>query len=346
MENKSHAMTAGAFVLALVALVVALGLWLTRDTATHRTFELSSRDPVTGLQEQARVRFRGVSVGKVVAIGFDPAAPGNVLIRISTNDDAPITKSTFATLGFQGVTGLAFVQLDDTGESKVPLASSEAAPARIPMRPSLLSKLADQGTGILIQLEETSRRVNQLLAPENQKNLFAAVEGIGVTAKDVSQSAKTFGEAASSLQKFSSNADRVLDFQFGPQKMNLPKLVEEMSATLKTLQGTSERIGATADEAKAAASSFSQAAKTLSQPGGAFDKLGQGADSLTQLGQNVTTNTLPRLNRTTDDTARAVRQVGKSAAALNDNPQALLYGNGAVAPGPGEAGFTAPAIKP
>ena len=346
MENKSHAMAAGAFVLALVGLVVALGIWLTRDSTAHRLFELSSRDAVTGLQEQASVRFRGVSVGKVVSIGFDPVVQGNVLIRISTVDGAPITQSTFATLGFQGVTGLAFVQLDDSGESKVPLVSSDAAPARIPMRASLFSKLADQGTGLLVQLEETSRRVNQLLAPENQKNLFAAVEGIGATAKDVSQSAKTFGQAAGSLQQFTSNAGRVLDFQFGPEKMNLPKLVDDMTATLKTLQGTSDRIGATADEAKAAASHFSEAAKTLSQPGGALDKLGQGADSLTQLGQGAASQTLPRLNRTADETARALRQVGRSAAALNDNPQALLYGNGPVAPGPGEAGFAAPVVKP
>ncbi len=346
MENKSHAMAAGAFVLALTALVVALAVWLTRDTAAHQTFELSSRDAVTGLQEQAGVRFRGVTVGKVVSIGFDPLIRGNVLIRISTDEGAPITKSTFATLGFQGVTGLAFVQLDDTGESKEPLPSSDATPARIPMRASLFSKLADQGTAILIQLEETSRRVNQLLAPENQKDLFAAINGIGVTAKDVSQSAKTFGQAAGSLQQFSSNADRVLDFQFGPQKMNLPKLVEDLTATLKTLQGTTDRIGAAADEARAAAGDFRQAAKVVSQPGGALDKLGQGADSLNQLGQSVTTNTLPRLNRTTDETTRALRQVGRSAASLNDNPQALLYGNGPVAPGPGEAGFTAPGTKP
>jgi phospholipid/cholesterol/gamma-HCH transport system substrate-binding protein len=343
MENKSHALTAGFFVLALAALTVALALWLTRDTAVHMSYELSSREAVTGLQTQAGVRFRGVQVGKVVSIGFDPSVRGNVLIRISTIEGVPITKSTFATLGFQGVTGLAFVQLDDTGESSQALVSTEDAPARIPMRPGLLSKLTDQGASILVQLEENSRRVNQLLDANHQKILFAAIEDIGKTAKDVSQSAKGFGQAASSLQQFSANADRVLDFQFGPEKMNLPKLVDDMTAMLKSLQGTSERVGVTADEAKAAATDFRQAAQTLSQPGGALDKLGQGVDTLNQLGQSLSANTLPRLNRTSDETARAVRQVGKSAAALNDNPQALLYGNGAVAPGPGEAGFAAPA---
>lgn len=346
MENKSHAMAAGAFVLLLAALVVALAIWLTRDTARHMTFELSSRESVTGLQTQAGVRFRGVNVGKVESIGFDPLVRGNVLIRIATNADAPITKSTFATLGFQGVTGLAFVQLDDTGASKEPLLSSEDVPSRIPMRPSLLAKISDQGETILAQLEETSRRINLLLTPENQKTLFVAIEDIGKTARDVSESVKGFGQAATSLQQFSVNANRILDFQFGPQKMNLPKLVDDLTVTLKNLQGTSERIGATADEAKGAASDFRVAAKTLSQPGGAIDKLGQSADSLGLLGQSLSAQTLPRLNRTSDDAARALRQVGKSASALNENPQALIFGNGTLQPGPGESGFNAPGARP
>ena len=346
MENKSHALAAGAFVLALTALVVALALWLTRDTLTHNTFVLSSSESVTGLQPQASVRFRGVNVGKVMSIGFDPLKRGNVLIRISTVEDAPITRSTYATLGFQGVTGLAFIQLDDSGESKDLLTSSDAAPVRIPMRASLFSKLSDQGTSLLIQVEETSRRLNQLLASENQKTLFAAVQDIGQTAKDMSQTAKGFGQAANSLQQFTANANRVMDFQFGPEKMNLPKLVDEMSATMKSLQGTSERVGATADEARATAQEFRQTAQTLTKPGGALDKLGEGAQALNQLGQNVIANTLPRVNRTADDTAKALRQVGRSASVLNDNPQALLYGNGAVPPGPGEPGFSAPVSKP
>jgi phospholipid/cholesterol/gamma-HCH transport system substrate-binding protein len=346
MENKSHAMAAGAFVLLLAALTVALALWLTRDSAAHMTYELSSREAVTGLQMQAGVRFRGVTVGRVESIGFDPATRGNVLIRIATDASAPITRSTFATLGFQGVTGLAFIQLDDSGESKEALVSNADAPARIPMRPGLLSKLSDQGATIMVQLEETSRRVNQLLDAEHQKTLFAAIDELGKTARDVSQAAKGFGQAAGALQQFSSNANRIMDFQFGPEKMNLPKLVDDMTVTMKTLQGATDRIGATADEAKGAAAEFRQAAKVLSQPGGAIDKLGQGADALTQLGQSFTTTTLPRLNRTSDDAARALRQVGKSAATLNDNPQALIFGNGSNLPGPGEAGFAQPAAKP
>src|SRR3954467_3071 len=116
MENKAHAMAAGLFVTALTILVLVLAAWLTRDTGVRDTYEISTRETVTGLQEQAPVRFRGVDVGKVSAIGFDPKSVGSVLITLQIDREAPVTKSTYATLSYQGVTGLAFIQLDDDGK--------------------------------------------------------------------------------------------------------------------------------------------------------------------------------------------------------------------------------------
>ena len=332
MENRSHALAAGAFVLAVMALLVALAFWLTRDNAVRRTYEISSRDAVTGLQVQAGVRFRGVTVGRVTDIGFDPATTGNVLVRISVDDNAPITRSTYATLGFQGVTGLAFVQLDDSGESREALPSGAAKPERIPIRPSLLSRLSDQGVVLLNQLEETSKRVNLLLAPENQKSLMGAIDGMS--------------QAASSVQKLAANADKVLDAQLGPQKVNIPKLAEETTATLKSMQGASDRVGTSPDEARDSAAAFKRVTERMSAPGGTLDQVTQGIESLTATGQTLNAGTLPRLNRTVDEAARAVRQVGKTVSAVNDNPQSLIYGNGPVLPGPGEPGFTTPGGKP
>jgi phospholipid/cholesterol/gamma-HCH transport system substrate-binding protein len=332
MENKSHAFAAGAFVLLVSALLVALAIWLTRDSGEQTVYELSSREAVTGLQPQAGVRFKGVKVGKVVSIGFDPTLQGNVLIRIATDMDAPITRSTFATLGFQGVTGLAFVQLDDTGDSKdllVATGPNGSAPPRIPMRPSLLSKLSDQGTTILMQLEETSRRVNQLLDPVNQKTLMGAIDHMG--------------QAANGIQKFAYNADKLLDAQFGPQQVNIPKLVQEVGATLQVMKATSVSVGTSADEAKASAAEFRAVSQSLNKPGGLLEKLGESADALTGLEQALSSGTLPRVNRTSEDAARTARQLGRAVNAVSDNPQALIFGNGAALPGPGEAGFAAPA---
>jgi len=74
MENKAHALAAGLFVVALTALLLLVGAWLTRDSGERHPYEISTREAVTGLQEQAPVRYRGVDVGKVTRVGFDPRA--------------------------------------------------------------------------------------------------------------------------------------------------------------------------------------------------------------------------------------------------------------------------------
>lgn len=310
MENKAHALAAGAFVLLASALLVALAVWLTRDTGQRLPYEVSTREAVTGLQPQATVRFRGINVGKVSVIGFDRTIPGNVLVRLEVDLGTPITRSTFASLGFMGVTGIAFVQLDDSGESTETLATSGEQPARIPMRPGLVSQLSDHSTRILKELEETSRRVNQLLSDENQKKL--------VTSLDALQ------QAAASV----------------------PPVMKEAGVTFRTFREASASVVSGAAEVRKTAAEISLLSLRVQQPGGVLDQLALGAGVLAASGQALRADTLPRINRTVDETGRAVRQMGTAASRLNDNPQAWLFGSPPGAPGPGEPGFAPAGGKP
>lgn len=287
----------------VAAMLVALAVWLTRDAGVRRPYEVSTRDTVTGLQPQASVRFRGINVGKVASIGFDQKIPGNVLVRIEVDQGTPMTRSTFASLGFMGVTGIAFVQLDDTGESTEPLPTRGEQPARIPMRPGLVGQLSEQGTRLLKELEETSRRVNQLLAPENQKTLMTSLGALQ--------------QAAASV----------------------PPVMKEAGATFQSFREASASVAGSAAE-------VSRLSQRVQQPGGMLDQLAQGAGALAASGQALQGDTLPRINRMVDDTGRAIRQMGRAASRLNDNPEALLFGSPSGAPGPGEPGFSATGDKP
>lgn len=335
MENKAHAFAAGLFVLLVTALLVALAAWLTRDTGVHREFAISSQEAVNGLQPQAAVRYRGVAVGKVTSISLDPQKSGNVLVRIAVDDAAPITRSTFATLGLQGVTGLAFIQLDDSGESSVALTSDNGEPARIPMRSNLLSKLSDQGVALLAQLDQTSQRVNLLLSPENQKQLMATVSGIGETAA----SARRLSER---VQQLAGTVDSVVRAQLGPDRVSIPQFVQEATATVQSLQKTAGGVDQTADEFRKTAAELTRLAERLTAQGGLVDRLAEGASAMSAAGQSFNAGTLPRLNRTSEEAARTARQVSRVVSAVSDNPQALIFGNGPPAPGPGEPGFAAP----
>lgn len=328
MENKSHALAAGTFVLVVAALLIAMAAWLTRDHTEQRIFEISSKDGVTGLQPQAGVRYKGVTVGRVVAISLDPAVRGNVLVRIAVNDSAPITATTFASLGFQGVTGLAFIQLDDSGESNVALQTSSDAIGRIPLRQGLMSRLSEQGGKLLGQLEKASAQMNQLLDADNQKNLMAAVTNLG--------------QAAAGITQVTRRADAMLSGTGPEGSVNLPRVAEQATTTLKSIAQTSDQLKASAEAVRQSAAEFRTMSTRMNEPGGTLDRIARSTDSLVNTSQSINSNTVPRLNRTAEEASRAARQVNRLVEGLNDNPQMLLTGKGAAAPGPGEAGFVAP----
>ena len=326
MENKAHAMAAGIFVAALTVLLVVLAAWLARDTGERAIYEISTREVVTGLQAQAPVHYRGVDVGKVAAIGFDPQTTGNVLVRLEIDQEAPVTADTFATLGFQGVTGLAFVQLDDTGKSAPRLAPEDGAPPpRIPLQPGLLSKLTTKGEVILDQVEQVTLRMNELLGEPNQKRVGMMLENLG--------------EAAAGVSQASGNLTRVLNAQLGPEQVSIPAFIKNLDAAATSLRGTS-------DSANAALVEVGRTVRRLNDRDGPIERLAEGASALSHAADSFNAATLPRINRATEDTSRAVRQLSRTVNNINDNPQSLIFGSGAVQPGPGEAGFRAPGAAP
>ena len=311
MENKAHALAAGIFVVVVTLMLVGLAAWLTRDTGERDPFEISTRESVTGLQAQAPVRYRGVDVGKVASIGFDTKAQGNVLMRLEVDQDAPVTSDTFATLSFQGVTGLAFIQLDDTGKQAPRLKPVDGHPPRIPLKPGLLSKLAAKGEAIIDRVDEMTGRMNKLLSDDNQKRFTAALDNLGTAAADTGRLA----------QKIDATVTARVD------------------PALASVRQTSDQIGKTAAE-------FDQTARRLNAKDGPMDRLAEGTQALGHAAESFNTATLPRVNRVTEETSRAVRQLGRTAGTISDNPQALIFGAGSVAPGPGEPGFTPPGGRP
>jgi phospholipid/cholesterol/gamma-HCH transport system substrate-binding protein len=321
MENKSHALAAGIFVLVASALLAALAVWLTRDQGEYHLYEISTSEIVSGLQPQAPVRYRGVDVGKVAAIGFDPQKRGNVLVRLQVDEAAPMTQATFAQLNFQGVTGLAFVQLDDGGKAAPPLAHNDDQPPRIPLKPSLFGKLAERGEVIIDQVEKVTVQLNKLLADDNQKRIAIALEGAA--------------QATQNVATLSARMQVLLDAQLGPERVNVPALVKEATATMKSLQASSDKAGQAVDE-------VARTARRLNEKDGPIDRLAEGTQALSAAADAFNAATLPRINQATEETSRAVRRLSRAANAINDNPQSLIFGNGAANPGPGEPGFVAP----
>jgi phospholipid/cholesterol/gamma-HCH transport system substrate-binding protein len=246
MENRAHALAAGLFVIFLSAAVAAVAMWFSGGTAARDKYLLVSEFPITGLNPQAVVRYRGVSVGKVENIRLDPKDSHAILIRIAVDRDLPLTKNTYAQLGYQGLTGLAFVQLNDDGKQAERLQTDPDNPAQIPFRPSALDSIAESGQRLLSNANGLAERLNLLLGDQNQvrfSHILENTDGLTVSLR----------RAASELK---------------PGLKSLPGLAADASSVLKR---TDQLV-----------IDLNQITAKINQQGGAVDSLSHTAGELTE----------------------------------------------------------------
>ena len=315
MENKSHAFWAGAFTLGLLAVVVLVIAWFNHDRAVRIPYDLIARTSVTGLNPDSIVRYRGIPVGKVREIQFDPKHPGIIIVRIAVNPDTPMTHSTYATLGYQGVTGLGFVQLDDSGTDPTPLASSEVKVAQLTLRPGLLDDLQKRGEAMVKQMEQVTVSLNRLVGEETRQQLLHTAQSFQHAADNVALLAKNANPAVTRLPETIAKLDRTLD--------SVHTLAFNLNSPDGALMKNLNKVGDTATRTGAAVAQLS--------------------DSMQGITASLNYETLPRVASLSDDIRAATQSFNRAADTLSNNPRGLLFGQPAPAPGPGEAGFNWPA---
>jgi len=282
MENKSHAFMAGLFAIGLGCAIVAMLFWFNRDQAERIPYNVISTTNVTGLTVDAAVRYRGLDVGRVDSIAFDPAHPGQILIRILVNRGTPVTHSTFATLSFQGVTGIAFVQLDDTGADTSPLVTSPKQIADLPLRPGLLEQLQQRGDALLKELQIVADHVDAMTDAQTRAQLLATAASIQHAADATAPALKQLPSTLVKLGQAADSATRLLnEYQRpdGPLATNLNRAgtaatdLDRMVQliTTRVTDDTLPRLNALSDDLRATTRSFDRAADVLStNPRGAL----------------------------------------------------------------------------
>ena len=325
MENKSHALIAGIFTVILAIAVLLTASWLNRDTSVRTPYVLTTSGSIAGLNVQAAVKYRGMEVGKVEAIEFDENKPGQILVKVGIQPDTPVTNATFAELGLQGLTGLAFIQLDADEKIKdvKKLTSTASAPLRIAIRASMFDRISVSGEDMIVKASAAMTQVNKLLDDDKQKiltqtliNLQDAAKKIGQLTDEVQPAAKGIAVLAADGQKTLGNADKMM--------ADVGKLAGDLNKKLDQV----DRITRSAE-----------------QLGASAERIGTSAERLSQTAATVETQTLPRVNALADDAARGIRSADRMVEKIGDEPASVLFGAPPPQPGPGEPGFSAAQAK-
>jgi len=303
MGRNNRALVTGLFLISLVTAATAIVFWIGNFERERNIYVVSTRESVSGLNPESTVFYRGIAVGKVLKVQFDPTDSGVILVPIEVDKTIVLTRAVYATLRYKGVTGLTQIELEESGNIAEALPPGEDPMNRIPLAPSLTDKLMNTGEDLLKKAEHLMGRLSALLSEENEKNIGAILGNLKTLTDKLHTLQAGVDKALAGIPKLSSDADQTL---------------KHIDALTQDLQGLSKEV-----------QSLSKKANSL-------------ADSGKTVGDVVTETTLPQINQLLSELQATTSQVKRVAEMLENEPQSLLLGPDQSAPGPGEPGYEEP----
>ena len=305
MENKSHALVAGIFVLVLGMAAAAAIWWFAQSGQRNNRYLIETLGSVTGLNAQAQVRYRGIRAGKVEAIAPDPTNPKVIQVLISLDQRYKLTKGSTAQLAYQGLTGAAFVLIDDDGRSSDALVAMDDLPPRIQMKTGSMESLFERAGQLLTQLSVFSAQANRLLDDKSTNDIKQSLENV----KLASESLRELPKMVVALREMVS-----------PENIGL------LNRTLVHLEKTTGEAAPMTAEVREMVRSVTALSKKL--------------DGLTAtVGGELANETLPQAKDVLREAKTTVRQLSRILQRLEGNPQMLILGQEPATPGPGEKGY-------
>jgi phospholipid/cholesterol/gamma-HCH transport system substrate-binding protein len=269
METKANTALIGAFTLFVLALGFVFVYWLARGTEqnAHAPLTVIFQDPVTGLSVGSQVVFNGIKVGDVKTLTLDPKDPKIVIAGLEVQPLPSIKADTQVTLGFQGLTGVGYVEMAGGSPVLPPIWEEQENPTIIATRSSMQDLLAGART-ILARADETLQSLETTVS-ENSDDIALAIldvrkftsalaansEGVENFMANVSTAAEQMTAAAGRLDGIVTKSEALLSAvdpeQLSETLANIRATTGQLAAQGERLDSIMERADAVAADAQA-----------------------------------------------------------------------------------------------
>jgi phospholipid/cholesterol/gamma-HCH transport system substrate-binding protein len=307
MAKRLNNALVGLFVIVLGLVWMGITLWLSLgDYTTHyTTYRVYLDESVSGLYQDAPVKYRGVDVGKVIGIELNPAVPDQVQLTLDVVSTTPIREDTLAELAVQGLTGVAFVDLKGGSLESPVLAAKEGQEYPvIRSAPSFFERLDMSGTELMGNLNVLINNLARLLDAEGRQ----------------------------SLRQIIANIDAVTS-TLAARKTELGMMVEDGARLMKNSAEASGHIEPLLAQLQETAQSFESMADKVASAG---ESLNRYVDSSGSGVQQFSRQTLPELGTLIGELRILADSLKGVSEKLEEDPRALIYGRELEVPGPGE----------
>ncbi|MFD2238561.1 MCE family protein [Aureimonas populi] len=252
MENRANYVLVGVFTLVVLAMSFGFVYWSANvsDSNTRVPLIVRIEGSVSGLSQGSQVLFNGLNVGTVTNLRIDPNDPRTVIATTQVDRNAPITTSTQASIGFQGLTGIGFIGLAGGNVNDRNIIQSALEQGATPVIRANPSDVTD----ILATARDISDRANNILG-EFERLVHEVGPAVTTTAENI---ARTSGNVDVFTASLAANADQIEGFVASLGRLSesannvaleLPGLIEEASTFISALD--SESINASLENVAA-----------------------------------------------------------------------------------------------
>ncbi len=305
METRASYIMVGGFVLVFLSGLIAFAIWIAKVDldAEYTDYDIFFDSTVAGLYKRSVVYYSGIPVGDVRDITLAPDNPQKVRVYVRLNAEVPVTEGAVARLEFQGLTGVAYIELSGGpvgGKKLVPAKGKERAV--IPSEMSPLLEVYESAPNLVNEAIKAVAQVQKLLSDDKlahvtsilqnadrlSANLADSSENIDELLADIQVLVKKTGETADKLNRLATNGNELLEND-GQQ------LFAEAIATLQASQDMINRV----DNLVAANS-----------------------DNITQF----VGNSLPELTRMIVDLRATARSLARVVTQAEKDPTRVLFG--------------------
>ena len=330
----------GLMVVVGAALLVGFVLFLTqsRVSTTDTIFETYIRESVQGLEVGSAVRYRGVSVGRVTSIGLASAeyrrpqgepfagAFQLVVVRFAVNlqrtGDIPSTSDAVAQglrgrLASQGITGVAYIELDFVDPERFPVGSLPWVPAFpwIPAVPSTVAQVQTAAEAVMRQLQDI-----------DIGGLFGNLAGLV-------QELRTQAESGSLATALREASELIHELRGMAVAADIPGAVGELRATSAAVRGLAE-----AREIRETLAALSATAQDLRRTTARLPATIGQIDSGVRAARNVTTDVQADLAPLLRDLRAVIANLRDTTEALRRSPSQAILGAPPPPTSPSRAG--------
>lgn len=231
MESRANYVATGAFVLLVLAGIVAAALWLAgaQFNTQYALFETHVSSSVSGLDTGAPVRLNGINVGRVAGIQQDSQNPQDVVVLLQIRQDAIIRADSTASLEMQGLTGGRYVEI--SGGTLAAPKLTAAAPGQhnptIAWHPSSFDALFENAPELMKHLNVIADELQSVLDERNRRAITDTLQNLS--------------DMTAMLHQRSHDLDHLLA-DGGSTLQNLARASANLNALLDRFQGTSTNV--------------------------------------------------------------------------------------------------------